>query len=653
MKKIAAGAICLLAATTHINAQSFTFDEWETKPVMHTIDTTFAKAGSVIINQDVKIEYKEIDKKAYTYRTMHRLVKVLDEKGIESFNKMNFPTVEGIDIITLKARTILPNGKIFEITKDKIKTSKSDNGVSELVFAMEGVEKNAEIELLYVYRKPVALFGVETYQYSMPVMHAGFMIVSPKRLVYEGKGYNGFPDTHDSVTDDMRYVIANKNNITALQNEEYSFYDANRMRVDYKISYLPEEKNGVRMFTWQDLVKRMYENNYKVVEKETKAVTKYLETLGVSETDGELDKIKKIENGIKNSITLYKEIADPNAWRIDNIISKKSATETGINRLFAACFLQAGVNAELGITTDRFQAQFDNEFENWNQMEDYVFYFPKQGKFLYPTGTYHRYPYVPSSMLTNKGLFCKLMKLGDISNAIADVRTITPMPHTESGSNIDATISFNADMEAKTDITYSFAGYSAYGMREAAILLPKDKIKEFVQGIVSICDNKPENLLNYTIANEAFENYSAGKPMLVTATVNTPQLVEKAGPKYILKIGDVIGRQAEMYQNTERKLPMDIAFPHSLNRTITVVIPDGYKVLNPETININAEFKNAEGVATTAFHSSYTIEGNKLVVTIMEFYAQLHYEVKDYEPYRKVINASADFNKVNLLLSNK
>ncbi len=653
MKKIAAGIISLLAATNHINAQTSSAVDWDPKPVMHKIDTDFAKAEAVIIYQDIKLEYKEEDKKAYTYRNLHRLVKVLDEKGIESFNKMNFPSLEGVDIITLKARTILPNGRIFEVTKDKMKMSKNDDGSSELVFAMEGVEKNAEIELLYEYRKPVGLFGVETYQYSMPVMHAGFMIATPKRLVYEGRGYNGFPDSHDSVTDDMRYVVANKEHIPALQNEVYSFYDASRMRIDYKISYLPEEKVGVRVFTWQDLVKRMYEATYQVVDKETKAVTKYLETLGVNESDAELDKIKKIENGIKNNITLYKEIADANAWRIDNIINKKSATETGINRLFAACFLQAGVNAEIGITSDRFQAKFENDFENWNQMENYVFYFPKQGKFLYPTGTYYRYPFVPASMLTNKGLFCKITKLGDISNAIADIRTISPMAYTESKSNIDAVISFNTDMEAKTDITYSFAGYSAFGLREAAVLLSKDKIKEFVQSIVSVCDNKPENLLKYSTANEAFENYNTGAPLQIIASVNTPQLVEKAGPKYILKIGDVIGRQEELYQNTERKLPMDISYPHSLDRTITVMIPDGYKVLNPETINISADLKNAEGIATSGFHSSYVMEGNKLIVTIKEFYSQLHYEVKEYEAYRKVINASADFNKVNLLLSNK
>ncbi len=650
-------AACILSLSLLLSvpamAQKFVADDWEAKPQMHQVDTDFARAEAVVIDQSVKIEVVKEGQQSYIYRTLHRTVKVLDEKGIEGFNKMSFPASESVELITLKARTILPDGKIYEVTKDKMKTSKNEeDGSSELAFAMEGVEKGAEIELLYCYKRPVSLFGSETYQFSVPVMHAGFKIISPTSIIYEGKGYNGFPNTHDTLLDDRRITTADKWHIPALRSETYAFYDLNRMRVDYKVSYLPEDKPNVRMFTWQDLVRRMYDNYYSVSEKETKAVKRYLDDIGVKESDAEADKIAKIENAIKNGIVYYREIADPNAWKLDVIISKKSATETGLNRLFANCFKQAGVTCELGVISNRYQSLFDSEFENWNLMEDFVIYFPGTKKFLFPTGAYYRYPVVPASMLTNKGVFCKIASLGEVSSAIADIRTITPLPYTESSHNIDAKITFNADMDAKTDLTYSFNGYSAVGVREVALLLPKDKMKEFVRSVVSICD-KPENLISYTTANEAFENYNTGTPLQITATVNTPQLVEKAGNKYILKIGDVIGRQEELYQDKERRLPIDMSYPHSLNRTIRVTLPAGYKVLNPETINIDAELKDKDGKATSAFHSGYKMEGNDLVVNITEFYAQLHYEIADYETFRKVINASADFNKVNLLLSDK
>jgi hypothetical protein len=53
------------------------------------------------------------------------------------------------------------------------------------------------------------------------------------------------------------------------------------------------------------------------------------------------------------------------------------------------------------------------------------------------------------------------------------------------------------------------------------------------------------------------------------------------------------------------------------------------------------------------FISSYTIEGNKLVITIHEYYKEINYAKSRAENYRKVINASADFNKVVLVIEKK
>jgi hypothetical protein len=126
--------------------------------------------------------------------------------------------------------------------------------------------------------------------------------------------------------------------------------------------------------------------------------------------------------------------------------------------------------------------------------------------------------------------------------------------------------------------------------------------------------------------------------------------MEKAGPKYLFKLGDVIGRQVEMYQEKERKLPIDIAYPHTLYRTITLNIPDGYKVSNPESIKMMVEHKSPSGEQTMAFISDYKMDGKKMLITVKEFYNQVHYPASDIEIFKKVINAAADFNKVVLVL---
>ena len=54
--------------------------------------------------------------------------------------------------------------------------------------------------------------------------------------------------------------------------------------------------------------------------------------------------------------------------------------------------------------------------------------------------------------------------------------------------------------------------------------------------------------------------------------------------------------------------------------------------------------------ATMGFISTYTLNDAELLINIHEFYKEIYYPVDTFEEFRKVINASADFNKVVLVL---
>jgi hypothetical protein len=53
------------------------------------------------------------------------------------------------------------------------------------------------------------------------------------------------------------------------------------------------------------------------------------------------------------------------------------------------------------------------------------------------------------------------------------------------------------------------------------------------------------------------------------------------------------------------------------------------------------------------FRSAYSQQGQKLTVTSTEAYHQIYWPKKDFEAYRSVINASANFNKIVLVLEKK
>lgn len=69
-------------------------------------------------------------------------------------------------------------------------------------------------------------------------------------------------------------------------------------------------------------------------------------------------------------------------------------------------------------------------------------------------------------------------------------------------------------------------------------------------------------------------------------------------------------------------------------------------------INIDVQHKN-ENVVTMGFVSSYKVVNNVLEVYVLETYHDLKYPLNEFETFKKVINAAADFNKIVLVLEEK
>ena len=89
-----------------------------------------------------------------------------------------------------------------------------------------------------------------------------------------------------------------------------------------------------------------------------------------------------------------------------------------------------------------------------------------------------------------------------------------------------------------------------------------------------------------------------------------------------------------------------------MERTIQLHLPEGYVIKNADDIKINIVYKD-NGAPTMGFVSDYTMEGNILKVHVVEEYRNTYYPLSQYEDFKKVINAAADFNKVVLVLERK
>jgi hypothetical protein len=142
------------------------------------------------------------------------------------------------------------------------------------------------------------------------------------------------------------------------------------------------------------------------------------------------------------------------------------------------------------------------------------------------------------------------------------------------------------------------------------------------------------------------------KPITFISDFTTNDFVEKAGRKYLFKLGKLIGAQMQLYQEKERVLPLENEFQRSYFRTINIQIPDGYKITNLDDINLSNVYLS-KGKEVFSFKSFYSTENNLLKITADEHYRRNIVAVDIYEEYRKVINSAADFNKIVLLLERK
>jgi len=260
---------------------------------------------------------------------------------------------------------------------------------------------------------------------------------------------------------------------------------------------------------------------------------------------------------------------------------------------------------------------------------------------------------IPYSYLDNYGLFIKPVVIGEIKSAVSEVRYIGENSSKETYDNLDINLSFKMeDDKVLIDLTRSLGGYSGNGIVAFYDLISdedKNKIlKELAESTV-----EDAQMIKGEAKNTDRNNCTFYVPLLLDLKMESSSLLESAGDKFIFNIGKVIGQQSQLYQEKQRKQPVECDYNRSYMRKIVINIPDGYKMENLDQLILFKEIKNAKGEVTCKFKSEYKIEGTKVIVSIEEFYSQLHYPLSEFEQYRSVVNAAADFNKVAVLLQKK
>ena len=648
MKKVVLYLVaCFALFNSNAQAVDLFFEEydWNYEPLF---ESTEAKGQNAVILKDLKaIEYffdADYNSLLQLY-TVHSKIQVNTHEAVEKYNKHYMPMSRVLGIEDLRVR-VIKDDRVIEIDEIDLKDYQGeDNYSSYKYFAIEGVEVGSQIEYIYTFKMlPQLEGGREYFQSEELKLNTEFHIFCEDKMFFNTKGYNGFSELElDTAIQGKNHYFVNIAKINPLKPELYAPYNNSLMRVEYKLDHILPA-NNVKLYTYDQLSNQL--NNYLrtgITKKDVKLLKKLAKDMGLSSMTVE-NKIRTIENYIKRNITVSESGGDE-LENLEEIVEKLVANQRGIIKLYVSLFDLSQVQYMYGLTSDRNRVTMDPDFESYSFLENYVFYFPAVDKYMAPTENLYRLGYIPFNWSNNHSLMIKSVKLGETIAGIGEVKFIEPLQYDQNIDNLDIDIDFNGDFDKiNIDIKRTLTGYNTTFIQPIFELIPENESKLVVTELLNL-SGKDVDLSSFELKNASLDSFYQ-KPFVIEGTAeSSSSFYDKAGDRYLFKIGEVIGEQVEMYQDEERKLPVENEFNRMYFRTISFEIPDGYQVKNLEDLMMDLSFSEENGDVTMGFQSEYTIDGNKVDVQIKEFYKKLNYPIERFNDFREIINAAADFNK--------
>lgn len=649
MMRIYSALIPLLLTTSAVlQAQdSWSHTTWEEKPVYFSLESEDQNENAVGIFYNEKTEYLyNPEGQLEMIHTLHRRIRLNTDDAINGFNKLSVSMADVIEMEETKARVIKPDGRIVEFNSQNIREIvDAESGDNYRIFAIDGIEKEDDLEYLIIRRMNGANFGRAYYQFEFPVMEASFELISPRNLKYAAKGYNGFPQpVADTTADGRNRLSCTARSISGLRSERYFYYNPGRARVEYKLEYNLARGKG-SLLRWSDAAQRMYEMIYS--DADPKIVKKWIRTIDPGNGTG-LEKASAVEDYIKRNIHID-DGDNPEYHDLEYVRARKVTNEMGVVRLYANILRALNIRHELVLTSERDNIRFDPDFHSWNYLRKYLIYLSDEKIYIDPANDLYRVGCIPGELTATYGLFISVVKVGDFESALGKTRFIEPAQYTENYDNMYIEISADPITNVSTiSATRGLKGLSGGYIYQIYKSIDEEKKQELLRSVMESKATNPDYKTLTTLERSDIE-FMRDAEFIIFSDFTTSSLLETAGDRLLLNFGEIIGPQVELYDQENKERTAESPFNRWYLRRIVFKVPDGYRIVNPEAAEMNIT-GTAGGETAFGFVSGWSYTGNIYTVDIDEYYKKIFVEPSEFSGFRNVINAAANFNKVVLLL---
>lgn len=637
--------LLMLLAPAFGHAQEAYSYEWEKDRKRYQLTPAEEQAPEIILKEHVEYGYTFEDNQFVMYNVYHRIVRVNTNEAVQRHNRISISMDNTIALVDVKARAINTNSEVL-FDSNNLKEVKNDNADAGMkIFAVEGVELGSEIEYYFIRKMTPLAFSSTYLQMDVPIRQASFVLECPRHLIFDFRSYNGFPDVKSDTTATKNIYSASMTDIPSLGEEPFAYYLAQRKRIEFKLAY-NTAKSRARLYTWDDAGKQFYARLYDLRKEDEKPLEKFVKSLKDDPSKSLPTRIRSLERAMKMIVQIDEERNDESLQQIASIVRYKVASKVGMTRLFLYCFMKVGINVQPMMTCSREFAHFDESFDTWSYLDDYILFFPETKGFLSPYDQSLSYPFVKASHTSQKGLLIEPIEIASVKSALATVQDIPAPAYDLNTDNLDITVNFASDL-ATNDIRLKreFKGYQASYVAPYYHVMTEQQKSSMVDAMMK--QTAPGLTLGKWEGKASFEGEVDQFDLDVNFT--SSHFIEQAGSRILFKAGLLIGPQSELYNDDKRLIPVENTFNRGYERIIKVNLPEGYSVKNPNDLNFNVVYDD-DGDSPFSFVSTHTIEGNVLTIRVDEYYKEIYAPLDRYEDYRKVINAAADFNKVVLVL---
>lgn len=578
----------------------------------------------------------------------HDLLYLNSESAIDDNNKVYVPVSNQDSLIYFRIR-IIENGKVVKEHDGSEMMSVVEESTRYKQMAVEGLKKGQMLEKLIITLHNYSDSGWMTIQKSYPVRKSLFTLRCPATVQFVLKMYPNNITFNDTVLNNTdRYQFTNIGKIEPIIDESYSMTQSQKTRIEFALSQ--NFSTNKKFNSWAEKGRNRLEFLMTTEKSEIKYISKLIKNQGWDKLSGK-EQLFAVENYLKNTINISKDY--PYMEDVEKMFKAKYGDEYSILRVYIMIYQELGIPWEIAYSVVRSKKKFDADFPSPSFIEDPLFYFPSYKLFTDPVDRALRVGEISSLYLGQKAMFVKPILLGDQWSGVTRIDKI-PVNKTEDVSR-DYKINVTWDAENKMTVhtTYHGNSYADDGRKILYTIAGEEKAKEVIEeqirnerkeGVFKIVSSENHNV------NDFKEYYL---PFVLSYQWETEEYIEQNGENLLVKYGELIGPQVQMYDKLERQNIIQSYYPHIHTSEVRIAIPEGYTAQGFENKNRQLAFKDQDGNDLFGIDIKVELLGNEIVMKIREYYSKIEYPVSDYMNFREVINAAADINKYTLLLKKK